>query len=270
MLDYHLHTRLCNHAEGSMTAYVRRAVARGMKEICFLEHLTLTESGRAMSMRLSELPLYFEAVQALKRRHRGRIDVKCGLEISFDPQYADTFAEVVGTYAFDAVGCSLHFPETIDRGRGAAPGRPANLSVDEVYAIYLQQMLQMLDWDFFDIVCHLDLVKKHAPGSRRCPVEAYDRIVSRIRQRDLTVELNTSGWDHVPGEPYPAMAILAKLSAAGVGVTLGSDAHHPDQIGRHYGRALALLRSVGYTHLVSFDLRRRTPVSIKTAETVYL
>ena len=264
MLDYHLHTRLCNHADGSMEAYVGNAVGRGLKEICFLEHLTLTESGRAMSMRLSEVGLYFEAAQALKRRHRGGIAVKCGLEISFDPQYADTFAGVVGTYAFDAIGCSLHFPETVERGLRTASGDPQpDPNADEVYAIYLQQLQRMLDWDFFDIVCHLDLIKKHAPGSRRPLVEAYDRIVSRIRQRNLTVELNTSGWDHEPGEPYPAKEILAKLSAAGVGITLGSDAHHPNQIGRHYSRAQDLLRSVGCTHLVSFDLRRRTPVSIE-------
>ncbi|MBW2249280.1 MAG: PHP domain-containing protein [Deltaproteobacteria bacterium] len=40
MIDYHIHTKLCNHARGMMGAYVKRAIEKGLKEICFLDHLT--------------------------------------------------------------------------------------------------------------------------------------------------------------------------------------------------------------------------------------
>ncbi len=45
MIDYHIHTKLCNHARGVMGAYVKRAIEKGLTEVCFLDHLTLSEPG---------------------------------------------------------------------------------------------------------------------------------------------------------------------------------------------------------------------------------
>ena len=62
MIDYHIHTRLCNHAKGTMEEYIQSAVAKGLREICFLDHLTLTKAGRTLSMAPDEVPLYFQSV----------------------------------------------------------------------------------------------------------------------------------------------------------------------------------------------------------------
>ncbi len=37
--DYHIHTRLCRHAEGEPREYVERALALGMTEMGFADHL---------------------------------------------------------------------------------------------------------------------------------------------------------------------------------------------------------------------------------------
>jgi len=68
MIDYHIHTMLCNHAEKPMEAYVKQAINIGLQEICFLDHLTMDENGRAQSMSAREKGLYFQAIQRLKDR----------------------------------------------------------------------------------------------------------------------------------------------------------------------------------------------------------
>ena len=262
MFDYHVHTALCNHAEGAMEDYVRSAIRTGLREMCFLDHLTLTEVGRYMSMGLEQLPYYFDAVQQLKKRYAGTITVKSGLEIGYDPDYTDTFAEITRQFDFDLIGSSLHFPETIDRVKGSSTRPIREMNPAEVHGIYFDQLERMLDCDYFDVVCHMDLVKKFSPKSNGGMTGPIRRVISKIKQTGRAVELNTSGLDHGHGEPYPAEPILAELRKAGVPVTLGSDAHRPTEVGRHFGRALDILRSAGYVHLAVYTGRKRRDVAI--------
>ena len=76
----------------------------------------------------------------------------------------------------------------------------------------------------------------------------------------MAIEINTSGIDHGAAEPYPSLQILAMMKARDIPITFGSDSHDPSQIGRHFDRALALARSVGYTHRAAFRRRHRTLV----------
>ena len=83
MFDYHVHTSLCNHATGTMEQYVRAAVAKGLATICFLDHLTFQEAGRANAMFPREVPIYVDVARRLARQYRERISVRVGLEIDF-------------------------------------------------------------------------------------------------------------------------------------------------------------------------------------------
>ena len=87
MLDYHIHTRLCNHAHGAMADYAKQAISLGLREICFLDHLTLGQRGKKSSMAVNEVGLYYQAAQYIKQRFCDRIQVKVGLETDYDPQF---------------------------------------------------------------------------------------------------------------------------------------------------------------------------------------
>jgi histidinol-phosphatase (PHP family) len=50
-----------------------------------------------------------------------------------------------------------------------------------------------------------------------------------------------------------------------VPITLGSDAHHPREVGMDFDRAVELLRRVGYTRIATYERRRRKMVSIAGA-----
>jgi histidinol-phosphatase (PHP family) len=52
------------------------------------------------------------------------------------------------------------------------------------------------------------------------------------------------------------------LRQRNVPVTLASDAHKPEHVGRDFEKALNLIRSVGYTHICTFEARKRNLVRI--------
>ena len=263
MIDYHIHTQLCNHAMGVMGAYVRRAIEKGLKEICFLDHLTISEPGNRLSMTPGEVPFYFQAIQNLKNSFKGIISVKAGLEIDFSPENTDLVEEIIETFSFDVIGSSLHFPGNIDIVTSNSDWKHGKFDTYYIYELYFSQLKMMLEYDYFDIICHLDLVKKFGRKPPRTFDKEFDEIITIIKDKDLTVELNTNGYNHPVSEAYPAPGIINKCHKAGVSMTLGSDAHHPDDVGRHFDVAFPLLRSAGYTHLATFTERRRADIPIE-------
>ncbi len=262
MLDYHLHTRLCNHAEGSMVAFIRQAVDRGFEEICFLDHLTITDSPRPMTMDVAEVPLYFQTVQRLKRSFSDRIAVRSGLEIEFNPRYTELFKQIVDDFAFDVIGSSIHQLDGIDIVSGPYDSDAAFPVPETLQRRYLDYLEMMLANEYFDIVCHLDLLKKFGAGSSPYFEDRLAGILSRATARNLTVEVNTGGFDHPAAEAYPSRNILTMLKNAGIAVTIGSDAHRPEEIGRHFGRAFEMIQAAGFRHLAVFAGRSRSEVPV--------
>ena len=266
MIDYHIHTQLCNHARGVMSAYVKRAIEKGLKEICFLDHLTISEPGNRLSMTPGEVPFYFQAVQYLKKSFNGIINVKAGLEVDFSPENADLVEELIETFSFDVIGSSLHFPGNIDIVNSNSERKRGGFDTDYVYELYFAQLKKMLEYNYFDLICHIDLPKKFGRKPIKSFDKEFDEIITIIKAKDLTVELNTSGYNHPVSEAYPAFGIIKKCYKAGVSMTLGSDAHQPDDVGRHFDRAFLLLRSAGYTHLATFTDRHRIDIPIEKNE----
>ncbi|MEJ2658552.1 MAG: histidinol-phosphatase [Desulfobacterales bacterium] len=263
MIDYHLHTLFCNHADGGMEHYVQAAVDLGLREICFLDHLTIQKTEPGLSMTPEEIPYYFYAVQMLKQKYRNDISVKAGLEIDFNPDHIDLYQDVVDTYAFDVIAASLHFPKGVDIVSHRSGWRHGEKDADDVYELYFEQLQKMLDYDYFDVICHIDLIKKFGRKPVRSFEKECDKILAIIKNKDKTIEVNTSGYDHPAGDIYPSLGILKKCFEQGISITMGSDAHHPADVGRHYERVLPILISTGYRKLAGFTKRQRIEIQIR-------
>lgn len=263
MLDYHVHTSLCNHANGAMEQYVQSAVEAGLKEICFLDHLTLHEQGKHLSMSPSDVPIYFHAARRLARVYRDRITVKVGLEVDMDPAHTRQILDTISPFSFDVIGGSIHFINDINIvSSKVADAVREQMDIKNICEIYLEKIDAMLDADIIDFVCHLDVTKKFGRQTPDGFEHKYDEILSKIRYKDLAVELNTSGRNHGASEFYPSPPLLAMCREKGIPVTLGSDAHSPSSVGRHYDKAIDLLKSMGYTSIAAFTRRRRYDIAL--------
>ena len=126
MIDYHLHTLFCNHATGGMERYIQSAIDLGLREICFLDHLTIQETDPGLTMTPEEVPYYFHAVQVLKQKYRKEISIKAGLEMDFNPAYIDFCQDIIQ----EIEGFDLW----IDRFPVVSP-RPRN---DQGYALFVK------------------------------------------------------------------------------------------------------------------------------------
>ncbi len=263
MIDYHVHTSLCSHAVGSMEQYVRAAVGIGLKEICFLDHLTLHEKGKHLSMAPADVPIYFHAARQLAGFYRDRIAVKVGLEVDMDPKYTDDITDIISPFSFDVIGGSIHFINDINivSSKNADSGRE-QMDIADICERYLEKIDAMLDADVIDVVCHLDVTKKFGRPTPADFERKYNEILSKIRNKNLAVELNTSGLKHGAAEFYPSPRLLALCHEKGIPVTLGSDAHSPASVGRHYDKAIDMLKTMGYASVAAFTRRQRYDIAL--------
>ena len=262
MIDYHVHTSLCNHATGTMEEYVQAAAAKGLDTLCFLDHLTFQEAGRDNAMQPREVPMYVDAARRLARQYRDQIDVRVGLEVDFSPDHVDECVDVINTFDLDIVAGSVHFLDGENVvSRRSAWGR-GELGADEVYGKYLDALESMLDYDYFDVICHLDLPKKYNTHPSPSAVERFGKILEKVQVTDLAVELNTSGFTYPVAEAFPSPQLLGHCARLGIPVVTGSDAHAPDQVGRSFDRARALLQDAGYRQVTGFSHRQRERVAL--------
>jgi len=260
MIDYHVHTSLCNHANGSMEQYIQSAISAGLSEICFLDHLTLHEKGKHLSMTPDYVSFYYQSARQLAHTYKDHIRVKAGLEVDYDPKNAHDVKKIIAPFDFDVIGGSVHFIENLNIVSSKDTETRENECIDVICKDYLSLLDEMIKEMDIDIICHLDIIKKF--GRRPSPEfeKKFDEILSKISYKSLTVELNTSGYNHKANEFYPNTSLIKKCHEKNIRMTIGSDAHQPLQVARHFEKAISLLMKTGYCHVSAFT--RRKPYDI--------
>jgi histidinol-phosphatase (PHP family) len=190
------------------------------------------------------------------------IRLKLALEADFIAGEEAELRKVLRAYEWDYLIGSVHF---ID-GWGIDDERYKDgfdrWDIDELYACYLDHVCRAAETGIYQVMGHLDLVKKFGHRPTRSLDELYRRTARRLKATDVCIEVNTSGLRKPVAEMYPHPGLVKACFEAGVPVTLGSDAHQPDRVADNALRAVAMLRDIGYTHIVRFENQKRTKVAL--------
>lgn len=265
MIDYHLHTPRCCHAEGSPREYLAEAERKGLMEIGFSDHFPLGLLGytprNQVTMEPEELDLYISEIDHLKNNSAG-VKIKLGIEIDYIPGTEDRLRSILDKYDFDYVIGSIHFLGDWDFTHPVYANTYKERDIDDIYRKYCDLLGKLCRSNLFDLVGHIDVVKKFGYQPENGVEQYWQQMVQILKETGTCFELNTAGRDAPVGDFYPDRRLLELASAAGIPVTLGSDAHSPGQVGRFFPEAMELLRSAGYRELTVFENRVKSGYSI--------
>jgi histidinol-phosphatase (PHP family) len=248
IVDYHMHLRdpderIAHTIEG-VERFVETAAARGVDEIGFTEHVYYFRQTRELWTRpyeiercVYDLDAYCDAVVEAKRQG---LPVKLGLEVDYVGAQQSRLAELLDPYPWDYLLGSVH---TLDeRAIDQEPGIWADASVEQVWLRYFAALAELAASGHVDVLAHPDLAKIFGRRPDRIEYPVLDGVA---------LEISTAGLHKAVGELYPAPAMLAGLPP----ITLASDAHVPQNVGRDFDQALALARAGGYETVTVFDRR---------------
>lgn len=180
------------------------------------------------------------------RRQTG-LKILKGMEVDFfaAPEWRKGFEHTLNILKPDYLIGSAHFIEYKDTLYNSHDVK--NASVIEQNMLlhrYWQNERAAASSGLFDIMAHLDLMKKVGLGLEEKWLEEEQKTVTAIRKSGVKVELNTS-YFKFGNEPYPSPRIMRLLAAAKVPVLLSDDAHAAAQLGGHFAQTAELAHTCG-------------------------
>lgn len=234
-IDTHLHSKHSCDSTMEPVAACRRAMEAGLRAIVFTEHVDFDPTDQGYGVYNDKA---IESSLADCRVMAGKhLKVYKGVEITYQPQYRDDIEKFINSYKFDFVIGSVHMvgENDISRPDLSRVFYEHNLE-EEAYNTYFQEVLKLIDSQLFDCLGHLDICKKYGykhygPLSWKKFQKPIKKILQRAVQRNIIVEINTSGLRQDPKETYPSLtAVREFLKMGGTRLTLGSDSHQVEHI----------------------------------------
>ncbi|MFK5976936.1 MAG: histidinol-phosphatase [Sulfurovum sp.] len=250
-IDLHNHTTRCNHANGTIDEYIKRAIELGIDIYGFSEHAPMNFD-KHYRLGFEEMTSYEGDIHRLKEKYRDDIEIVLGYEVDYLPNHIDK--RVLSAKVDYLIG-SVHFIDKWGFDNPEFIGGWKSRGVDEVWEAYFEAIESMAKSRLFDIVGHLDLIKvfKFMP-SKDIRLMVKDALKA-IKDANMVLEINTAGFRKPIGELYPSPLLLEEAYNLDIPICFSSDAHAVSQIGFKYEEAVAIARSVGYSKVVTFKGR---------------
>jgi len=263
MIDYHLHGNFCGHGEGDLEEYVRTAIDKGLSEIGFSAHLPKVDTPDPYHAMLEEeLPAYVEKVLGLKEKYSKSIKIKLGIEADYLEGYEKKTSALLSAYPFDYVIGSIHFLGDWHFTSRAGLVHYKSKDPDKAFPDYFRLLEKMIRTRLFDIAGHPDAIKREYFVPSIDLVPYYRMIADALIDTGMAAEVNTAGLRRGAGFLYPSREFLKVLVARNVPLTLGSDAHRPEDVGRDIGFAISILMDVGCEEVSIFERRNRESIKL--------
>jgi histidinol-phosphatase (PHP family) len=187
---------------------------------------------------------------------RAGLPVKLGLEVDFVGERQEQLSEVLAPYPWDFLLGSVHWLDglAVDQEPGVWAGR----TVEQVWREYVDALAELASGGAVDVLAHPDLAKifrqRPEPGVL---AELHEQAAEAIAAAGVCIEISTAGLRKPVGELYPDLGLLAACLRRGVAITIASDAHVPELVGKDFDQALALARRAGCETVTVFEGRAR-------------
>lgn len=274
--DSHLHTKESDGAY-SVAEVIGFALARKLSYICFTDHYPLPPAlEHNAPAGLSDA--YVNEIEDAKKKFAGVIDICLGAEFDWLEDYADWTKQEIAKRNYDYVLGSVHLLNTFDRDRkygildlneeGFHDLVKIRGSVQGVVAEYYHQLRLMIESGMFDGLGHFDLIKIYNKADvlfseeNEWYKEHVIKTLDVLAKSKMCMEINTNGWYKKCSVQYPSVWILQEACKRKIPITLSSDGHRGDSIGRDLLKAAELAKSAGYDSIVRFKQRNMVRIAL--------
>lgn len=236
IFDSHVHTTLSVDADTTITEAIRTAELRGVG-IVVTDHMDWDFPAPFPDYRVDPEQLFREYGPLRSGR------VLLGIELGITAASVGKCREIASAYPFDFVLGSVHVLE----GREVDEALYRDRDERTVYREYLREAARLVERVEMDALAHVDYPLRSTACELPCADYAaeFRALFAAMLRRGVCLELNTSRL----AEPavYANLLEVYRLYRAcgGRDVTLGSDAHEPQEIAEHFDRAAAFLRETG-------------------------
>lgn len=227
--NYHTHTFRCGHAVGTDEEYVLSAIKAGYKVLGFSEHI----QHRAMRGQLNRIDYenfyeYFHSIRLLATQYASQIQILCGLEVSFIPEWLADIYDIRHNCDYFILGQHVGGKNIWHYNQSCSETDVLHYAEDIEYAVRT---------GLFSVIAHPDyfMITRNT-WTPNCVIAA-EKICTAALEYKIPLEINLKGLMEPRRKineellhPYPFRCFWEIAAEIGAPVIYGVDAHSPDAL----------------------------------------
>ncbi|MBR1650770.1 MAG: histidinol-phosphatase HisJ family protein [Lachnospiraceae bacterium] len=262
LADCHLHSSFSADSDTPMRDMIEAGIRAGLNTMCFTEHNDfnyIDQDDLKAGDWILNVDSYLYELLKYKEEYADRIRLLFGVEIGFQTSCTRENAVLAKSHDFDFIIGSTHLV------RGMDPYYPEYFEgrdAEEAYREYFEdELLNIKKNSNFDIYGHLDYVVRYGTDPSKeydfgRHAELFDEILKTLIDKEKGIELNTGGIKKGMTQFHPCMKVLKRYrELGGEIITIGSDAHKPENVGEYFDRAAEVLKECGFEYYCVFEKR---------------
>ena len=268
--DMHVHSHNSHDSKAPIAQTAEEAIKRGVSVFAITDHCdTQYYYSRRTPQRITAS---INEVTTTMNVFAGKVVLLKGIEISeivWDMMHG---YEIYSAHEYDVVIGSVH---AVRYKEWSDP-----YSLQDLTQIPPQELVGFMDKYFDEVLETLEKLPCDIMAHLTCPLryinykfglnfdirpyeKKIEKILEFIIQNAIAMEINTSGMNGENGYFMPDEWIVEKYrDMGGYLVTIGSDAHASENIGKGFAEALAMLKRLGFRHYYYYKGRKNIQVTI--------
>jgi len=236
IFDSHVHTVMSCDADTTLQDAIRTAEEKGVG-LVITDHMDWDFPAPFPDFRV-DLMRFFREYASLRNEQ-----LLLGIELGMTAASTGKCREIAAAYPFDFVLGSVH----VINGREVDDSLYVERDEAAVYREYLLEAARLVDDVPMDALAHVDYPLRTT--SRELPYADYatefSALFAAMHRRNVCLELNTSRLANATAYANMLAVYRAYRESGGCYVTLGSDAHEPQEIADNFATAAEFLRETG-------------------------
>ena len=259
--DSHTHSLHSFDAESSVDEMCRAAIQKGLSYLavtdhCEAEYICCGEDCEFGSFD-RQIPASVAAIHEAQKKYREQLTLLCGLELG-EPMHDPMQTKQALAYGdFDFVLASVHNL----RGRDDFYYMDfKKVDIEEILREYFDELAETAAFPQFDSLSHLTYPLRYIVETEGFypDLQPYETQIKKIFniliRNNKALEINVSGLFKPINRTLPDAYLVKKFhDMGGKYITIGTDAHCADMVGKGIEEGIAVARNAGFTHYTVFE-----------------
>lgn len=258
LMDYHIHSTFSSDGHDTIMELCKSAVSKGIREIAITDHFEPCMANEYCSFYNQKG--YWAYITKAKQVFKGMLDIKLGVELGQPHLFPEAANSILADFPYDYVLASVH---KLPAGMDVSEVDYGSVSEEEICEIYLKQLKELIYWNDFECIGHLDLIKRYSAAvyKRNISLTSQYELLKEVLQLAIHsgkgIEINTSGLRQTPKETMPGLDVVKLYHDLGGEIlTIGSDSHYAGDVGKGLAEAQELAMNAGFRYLTVFNNRK--------------
>jgi len=278
LIDCHTHTQFSVDSDADINSMIERAYELGLAAYAITDHCECNcwysaehYNGSVLSNDFNysrDFENSVSAVTELKEKYDGKLNLICGTEMGQALQDIEAAEKIISDKRLDFVIASMH---QLPNDEDFAFIDYSKYSSDGIYELlerYFNEIFNLCKWGKFDILGHLTYTLRYLKGNFGfdADISRFDELIAEsfraLVHNGCGIEINTSGLRQAYVDTFPSLKYVKLFRDLGGEIlSIGSDAHTVEDLGKGVEIGAEIAKTAGFTHLCYF--KRRKPVFIE-------